>query len=185
MTKTIDEIFGIQEKLMDKDILITYKGGFTKDIVNSLLSITKKKLHEQVDDLLIKKRVYNITVECLENIYHYGQHVQVEGVEREYSPMVIVGKKENGFYITGGNLIPTNEINKLKKQLDKIKSLKKQELKEEHRKALIKSLNVEKKGAGIGLIDMALKSGNLIDYYFKTIDADISFFLLEVKIIEK
>jgi hypothetical protein len=37
-------------------------------------------------------------------------------------------------------------------------------------------------GAGIGLIDMARKSGNKLDYEFKPIDNRISFFSLVVRI---
>lgn len=179
MTKTLEEIYGINEKFIDDNIIVAYKGEFTKEIINALLSITKKLLHQQVDDLVIKKRVYNVLVECVENIYNYA-HLKQNSTSQ--SSVVIVGKKLNGFYITGGNLIPTKDTELIKEKLRKIKGLKKEELKTEYKKILLSNINKEKDGASLGLIDMALKSNNLINYHFKMINVELSLFIIEIKI---
>lgn len=181
MTKTLSEIYGINEKFIDDNIVVAYKGEFTIEIVNALLSVTKKLLHQQIDDLVIKKRIYNVLVECVENIYNYA-HLKQHSTTQ--SSVVVVGKKLNGFYITGGNLIPTQDIELIQKKLAKIKHLKKEALKDEYRKVLLENINNENKGASLGLIDMALKSNNLINYHFKMIDVEVSLFIIEIKINE-
>ena len=41
------------------------------------------------------------------------------------------------------------------------------------------------KGAGLGFIDIKMKSENNLTYHFNQIDADYSFFEIQVKVSEK
>ena len=182
MTKSIEQIYGINECLMDEDILIAYKGNFTSGMINELLINTKAVLTKYTNNVVVKKRIYNVLVECVENIYRYGKTIKTSDNQQ---PMVVVGKRENRFYITGGNLIPIHEIKVVQIHLDAIKKLNKDELKTKYRNTLLENLFIEQKGAGLGLIDMALKSNNLIDYHFKLIDELHAFFILEIKINDK
>ena len=46
----------------------TYRGIFTKTITNKILSLAETKLESSEDTKKIRKRIYFIMVECLQNI---------------------------------------------------------------------------------------------------------------------
>ena len=58
----------------------------------------------------------------------------------------------------------------------------KEELREYYQLSLNNSMVSNKGTAGLGMIDIARKSGNKLEYEFLEIDKDFSFFSLNVKI---
>ena len=69
-----------------------------------------------------------------------------------------------------------------RRKLQKINSLDKEHLREYYREVLGNGAITEKGTAGLGMIDIARKSGNKLEYEFLEIDKYFSFFSLNVKI---
>ena len=182
MTIDIENIYGIHNKMLDSNILLAYKGEFNLATVNTLLSNAKKQMETQVAEVAVRKKIYKIMVECLENIHKHAGGVGFEREQNHHYPLFVMGKSGESYYITAGNLIYKKDINILKQKLDDIKRLDREKLKEKYREAMLKGEFSEKGGVGIGIIDMALKSDNKLDYIFKTIEDDIAFFILEIKV---
>ena len=169
--------------MLDKSIFLAYKGELNNKIVNTLLTGAKTQLKNLGMDLAIRKKIYNIMVECLENINRYSEDGTIEGEEtKQHYPLFLVGKSDESFYVTVGNLIFNKDIGLLKQKLDDINNLSKEELKEKYRETILKADVSDSSGAGLGIIDMALKSENKLEYIFKTVENDVSFFILEIKI---
>ena len=82
-----------------------------------------------------------------------------------------------------GNKIARENISDLQLRLEKVNQLDRVELKKWYNEILIRGEQVNKNGgAGLGIIDMALKSKNKFEYGFQEIDANHSFFTLKIKI---
>jgi hypothetical protein len=72
----------------------------------------------------------------------------------------------------------------LKEKIDKINSLSKDELKDFYKFVLNNQTFSEKGGGGLGLIDMARKTGNKLEYQFSSFNPEFDFFNLNVLITE-
>ncbi len=70
------------------------------------------------------------------------------------------------------------DVNDLKKRLDKVNKLDIKEIKDLYRQILDTSEFSKKGGAGLGLIEMAIKTGNRLDYDFVPVDKNFSYFIL-------
>ena len=183
MGVNIDNIFGIHHKMLDKNILLAYKGDFSHGIVNALLTNAKSQMESLGLELTTRKRLYNIMVECLENINRYaGEGTFKDVYVQPHSPLFLLGMSEVGYYITVGNLIREEDKEDLKIKLDDVNKLNREELKEKYREAILKVEVTETSGAGLGIIDMAIKSENRLEYTFNDVKDDISFFILEIKV---
>ena len=69
--------------------------------------------------------------------------------------------------------------------LEQVNAMDKEELKAYY-KEIIKNGQISSKGgAGLGLIDMARKSGEKMEYAFDQIDDRLSFFTLQIKVKRK
>jgi hypothetical protein len=130
----------------------------------------------------MKKKVYNILGEALQNLYHHLDK-QPEDAARGFNTVIfMVGKDEDSYSIFTGNYIKNENADKLKEKLDKINSLDSDGLKEYYKEVLNNGMMSDKGGGGLGMIDIARKSGQKLDYDFQKIDDDHSFYSLNIKI---
>ena len=182
MGVNVDNIFGIHDKMLDKKILLAYKGDFNHNIVNALLTNAKSQMESLGLELATRKKLYNIMVECLENINRNAGEGTFQNDLLQSYPLFLLGVSEQGYYITVGNLIHDEDKADLKMQLDDVNKLNREELKEKYRDQIMKAEVREGSGAGLGIIDMAIKSENRLEYTFNDVKDDISFFILEIKV---
>ncbi len=168
-------------KAMQKDNLnYIYRGLFTANITDNILALAETNLVKKEDPRALKRKVYNVMVEGLQNITKHQADIDVE-VENNNGVFVL--KKENlKYFITTGNLIENDNISLLTAQIEQVNRLDETELKAYHKQVLVDGKISSKGGAGLGLIDMARKSGNKLLYAFEKLDEVYSYFYLHTEI---
>jgi hypothetical protein len=131
-----------------------------------------------------RKKLYNVLVESLQNLYHHIEETH-EGITEELDPKfgLLVIEKENGMYkVTTGNFINSTKIKFLKEKIDKINSLSKDELKDMYKFILNHQKLSAKGGGGLGLVDIARKTGSKLEYIFHNYNNNYYFFNLIIKV---
>ena len=182
---SLTNTYELYKKLDDENIILSFKGVVTADLLSSVLHIMESKLKFLEESPRVKKKVFNVLVECLQNLYHHTDaNADVESpIESDANSALLVIVREKGkFYIRTGNFIDNAKIYDLEDRLATINGLNQQELKVLYRDHLNQSVISSKGTAGLGMIDIARKSGNKLDYDFLKVDEDSSFFCLNVKI---
>lgn len=171
------------KKMEGENILLSFKGSVTSELLTSILMITEEKLKKMEEKPGLMKKVFNILVECLQNVYHHFDELDTN-IENggANSAILMIGKEVDKYFILTGNYILTKKVDDLKKRLEQVNSLSKEELRELYREVLINQDFSEKGGAGLGLIDIMRKSGQKIGYNFHPVNENYSFFSLQVKI---
>jgi hypothetical protein len=174
------ELFdSIQDTIME----YTYRGSFTTKITDTILSLTEANLQNDNVEKKIRKRVFFIIVEGLQNVTRHQSSDDSDELAG-YPGLFVVQYKSDGYYITTGNLIKTTHQNTIKTQIDKINSLDESQLKNYSLEILDEGEFSEKGGAGLGLIEIARKSGSKLIYDFEPVNDDFSFFYMHTKIID-
>lgn len=153
-----------------------YRGSFNNDISDSILDLTEVSLNTEEQSSKMKKRVYAIMVEGLQNITRHQD--SSPDVQSDHKSIFVIQKIDNKFFITTGNIIEESNIANIKQLIQKINKLNKDELKVYYKQVLEEGSLSEKGGAGLGLIDMAKKSGNRLSYHFKPLADGLYFFYL-------
>ena len=124
------DVFEIYEKMEKNDILLSFKGEITSDLLTSILQIMENKMVNMQEEPKLKKKVYNVLVECLQNLYHHMDDVSETERKFNSSAIFMIAKTEGKYLIYTGNYILNENIIKLKSILDEVNSLSKDELKE-------------------------------------------------------
>jgi hypothetical protein len=166
------------------DVILAYKGSITSELINDILEGVEEKLEEADADSKLQKKIYNVLVESLQNLFHHIEMVH-EGIKEELEPKfgVLVIVKDNDLYkVTTGNFINARRIKFLKEKIDKINSLSKDELKDMYKFILNHQKLSAKGGGGLGLVDIARKSGNKLEYEFHNYNDDYYFFNLTISV---
>jgi hypothetical protein len=179
------DIYDFYEKMEDGKIMLSFKGEITSELLTSILHIMESKLDNIGEEPRLRKKVYNVLVECLQNLYHHNDGLTDDPKANQRSALFLIGRSDNKTYkIITGNYILNSNVEAFRARIDKINAMSKDELKDYY----IKTLNNEefsgKGGGGLGLIDIARKSGQKLEYSHTPIDDTYSFFSLLIKVIQ-
>lgn len=174
-------IYDLHKTMLDKNLILVYEGEFTQEITKSVLAMAERNMDSMGEESGIKRKVFNVMVECLQNIVKHSEDPSLQA-EKKQSAIFMIGKQDNEYIITSGNSLKTEGIGNLAQKLDKINSLDKEGLKSLY-KDIIKNNDLsDKGGAGLGFVDMARKSGQKLEFDFQKIDDNLSFFSLKTTI---
>jgi hypothetical protein len=172
-------VYEIHKIMAGKNLILVYEGEFTQDITKSVLTMTEKNLDSMGEEQNIKRKVFNVMVECLQNICKHSDTIKTE---EEKGAVFMIGKENDSYIINSGNFILNENIKHLEAKLNQINSLDKDGLKVLY-KDLIKSSELsEKGGAGLGFVDIARKSGHKLEFDFTQVNDMYSFFSFKTKI---
>ena len=172
------------DDLSKGDVVIAYKGSITSDLINDVLEAVEKKLDEANEEGKTRKKLYNVLVESLQNLYHHIEETH-EGIEEELDPkfgVLVIAREDGEYKVITGNFVNSSKIKFLKEKIDKINSLNKDELKDMYKFILNHQKLSAKGGGGLGLVDIARKTGSKLVYSFFNYNDNYYFFNLEIKI---
>jgi len=164
------------------NIMLSFKGEVTSDLLTSILQIMETKMETLEEPPKIKKKVYNILVECLQNLYHHLDDDDFKTKINEKSALFMIRKLDGEYSIMTGNFIASENVEMVKGRLDTINKMDKDELKVYYKEVLNNGEMSAKGGGGLGMIDIARKSGKKLEYNFDPIDDNYSFFSLNIKV---
>ncbi|WP_224998210.1 SiaB family protein kinase [Cesiribacter sp. SM1] len=174
-------IYELHKTMLARNLILVYEGEFTQEITKSVLAMAERNMDSMGEESGIKRKVFNVMVECLQNIVKHSEDLNKQMVQKS-TAIFMIGKQDNAYIITSGNPIKNEDVEHLKGKLDQINGLDKEGLKQLY-KDIIKSTSLsEKGGAGLGFVDMARKSGSPLEYDFEKLDDQYSFFSLRTKI---
>ncbi|MFZ6001935.1 MAG: SiaB family protein kinase [Bacteroidota bacterium] len=176
-------IYDLHRTMMAEKLILVYEGDFTQETTKSILAMAERNLDSSGEESSIKRKVFNVMVEALQNIVkHSSEQGTKAGSLISKAAIFMISKDDSKYCILTGNPILKANVAGLTKALDHLNSLDKDGLKEMY-KEIIKNTQIsEKGGAGLGFVDMARKSGEKLEFQFASIDADYDFFCLKVNI---
>lgn len=177
MSQFIDLCF---EQMNRGEVIVAYKGEINADIIADTLSLIEAKLEDADIKNSIKKRLYNVLVEGLQNLYHHvDMPKELTKVDQNSNiGIFIISFVDSGFRISTGNFVKHEKVKSIKEKIDNINSLSSEELKDFYKFVLNNQKFSAKGGGGLGLIDMARKTGNKLEYNFIEYNSDYDFFNL-------
>jgi hypothetical protein len=159
--------------MMKERLMFVYRGIVTSENSVPLLMLLEKEMENSEFGITGRKRLFMFVLESLQNVARHSDQNQHSSMS-----IVLYSKTDTGYTVTTGNVLPTVQIDDLKRKLDEINHLQPDEIRNVYREMLAKSEFNDKGGAGLGLIEMAKKTGNKLDYDFVDIDDVFSYFIL-------
>lgn len=156
-------ISALYDMFADERVVFTYRGNMSEHITDSILSISENTLQEHTSLAPSNKKVSFLLVECFQNLLRHGD---VAGGHGDENAMFSFRSFDNAFYINSINAIIDEDRARLKDMVERVNQLDKEGLTRLYRERLSTSTISEKGGAGLGLIELARKSGQAIRYSF-------------------
>jgi hypothetical protein len=92
---------------------------------------------------------------------------------------------DSGYQIVTGNFVQNENIEKLEEKIKRINRSTHEEIKELYKFILNHQRISAKGGGGLGLVDIARKTGNKLEYAFVKYNDNYSFFYLDILVNEE
>lgn len=174
-------IHDLHRTMLAQKLVLVYDGEFTQESTKSILAMAERNLDTTGEESTIKRKVFNVMVEALQNIVKHSDEL-VDGEAKSHSAIFLIGKDNQRYSIMSGNPIRKENIGKLTATLERINGLDKEGLKELYKEIIKNTTISEKGGAGLGFVDMARKSGDRLEYTFPEMNSEYAFFCLKVNV---
>ncbi len=174
--------------MIKKDVLVSHCGCLKFETINELLRQLKMKLDSMDVDLNIRRRVYSVMVECLENIFkHTDCRTIIPHIanKKDFDPRFSVTLTNDNFILLSSNLVSEKDREIISQQIDMLNHLTKKEINELYKEKITSNTISEKGGAGLGLIEIARNSLSTIKYDFLPVSERYWYFELIVTISKK
>jgi hypothetical protein len=166
--------------------ILFYKGNIDSDLINKVLDTIEGNLIKGNEHSKLRKKVYNVLVESLQNLYHHVDEVpeDFEDQTSERYGILAVNKVDKGYRIITGNFVRNDNVEKLEEKIKRINRSSHEEITELYKFILNHQRISSKGGGGLGLVDIARKTGNKLEYIFKEYNEESTFFYLNILINE-
>ncbi len=159
-------------------ILIDYQGNIDYPSVDSMLTGLKGNRAFMELFTTTRKRAYSIIVESVENILRHSALRSADNIDLQ--PRILVSFDEKRIRILASNAVKKDKMKELLQKLEYVNSLERDDLKKLHEIRINQKAGNGENGAGLGLISMAFKSGNKLNYRFNPIVTGYLSFELEM-----
>jgi len=174
----LEFVYSFYKSMKEHKVQLVYEGEITHQITKAFTSLTETNMQLDEESHSTQKKVFHVMVECLQNV---GKHADcldsLDGV-KDGRGIFILCRNDEEYTITTGNVLVKSKVSEMIDVLDKINSLDKDGLKQLYKQQIKEGRLSNKGGAGLGFIDIAKKTGNILHYNFLSINDEYSFFVL-------
>ena len=177
----MEDLLRFKETLTQEGILISFNGSFSNSIIEEIGRAIRTYLQEEKLSGGIISDVFSVYIEQTQNIRNY---IELNGMANTSAGEAVVTiAKKNGYYtISSGNSVKKDDVQKLANYLEELNSLDKKELRKLYKEQLRKPAQPEARSAGLGLIEIARKASEKMQYQFQNQNDAYDFFNLFVTV---
>jgi hypothetical protein len=172
-------------KMLDSNhIKVIYSGPVWANGIDGMAEMLLKRLEFDDIPLNASQSVFSIFVEQMNNMMMYSadkeHRTNSEGNPLEISKGIfILGVQDTEYFIQCGNVVTNYSAEILKTRIDYLNTLDKKGLRQYYKQQMhAENSNLESKGAGVGLIEIARRASAPIDYEFEPYSDGLQYFTI-------
>ncbi|MCU0444836.1 MAG: SiaB family protein kinase [Microscillaceae bacterium] len=165
------------EAQTDTEVLFSYKGPVNHALIADLSNSLRTLL---ADNQRIRRKVVSVFIELAQNIIYYSAETSKYNRVDKVG-LILFQESPESFWLSMGNMVEEKSIAVLQERHEKINGFDEEGLRR-YRLELVENTDNElSKGAGIGLVKVALTSQNPIEMKIETLEENRSFYIITVK----
>lgn len=175
----IKSISTLYDEMVNNGFSLVYLGEFSHEITKMFTRMAESDMDKQNEEKSIQRKVYHVMVETLQNMNKHSDEIKDDNIG---AGLFVIGKKDDIYYVITSNKVTEESKHNLKSAIDQVNAATKEELKDMYKKQIREGKLSNKGGAGLGLIDIARKTNEKLNYQFLQLDENYFLFILKVEI---
>jgi len=178
----IHSIRKLYTHLFADSMSLVYAGSFEDAVTTKAIKLSEHNIDKSDDLVKLKRKSSYLMTECFQNVVRHHEKEKYTQYHPAEKGFFMSRSIKNMYYIASSNIVDQNVIPELKEKLEHINELKKDELKSLYMDVLKNKGLSEKGGAGLGLIEMARKSGHPLSFDFKNLSENNALFYFLIQL---
>lgn len=179
----MNSLYNLRNQYLKEGIIFSFSG----EVSQSILAGIAENLENKMEMLEVKtstvQNIFAVFIEQMQNVMKYSPEPKREDILSNMSVSVIGFDKDKvKYYVSSGNVIDKIDKDKVINKINKLNTMDKKELRDYYKELRKSGKQKHDKGAGLGLIEMAKKSTEPIEFMIDEIDEDFSFFTIKTVI---
>ena len=172
------EMFDFYKKIDELNILLLFKGALSQETLIEMGESINNQGSEYKKEIRISFAVF---IELAQNIMNYSAERELINGKDVGVGICVFREATDGYHVISGNRIKKEISKSISDKLDIINAADADLLKQMYKEQR-KNTRQNTNSAGLGLMDIARKSGSNIEYYITDIDDATSFLEMNIKI---
>lgn len=173
--------FRFLNKFKNDHFSLAYMGEFDDELTFSLMKTNETNVQEPQ---MFRKRLSFLIAECFQNIIRHADKPEIMTRTNNKPKIFLLRNVGNAHYIASSNLIANTKMAGLEAKLKLINTLTAENLKNVYMGALANNEISDKGGGGLGLIEMARKSGSPLAFAFEFVNYFFSIFYMQIRFVD-
>jgi hypothetical protein len=171
----------LQQYLQTQDdgVVMTYKGALSQEILVGLSDALRSRLGFEGR----AKKLFSVFIEITQNIKNYSVELErtLDGVEIGVGIVSVVSAGDV-YVISSGNKMLAQHVDRMNNRCALIKAMNYEQLRQYHREKMREGPPEGSKGAGLGLIDIAMKANQDVEFRCLPLNEQHAFFSINAYI---
>ena len=160
-------------------IKIVYKQQVTSGTKLSLSEL-KKQLKLDLVPVSVSAKICSVYVEMMHNM---RMHAAPRKEAAAPLGVFLLGEDIKFYYLQGSNAVMSDKVDIIQIQLERMNTHIKEEIRKFYKfRRRLENPNKESEGAGLGIIEIAKRTTHPIEFSFKALGENVTFFTMLVKI---
>ena len=169
------------EEVSQGSVPISFFGQVSKEIITGLLSEIEDLAEKDGLSKTLKKKIYGISLELLQNIFHHADNPNTRSDSNTGEAVFVILNLDKGYEIIIGNFVRRIHIRKMRDRIKQLNSLGRDETRILYKLILNNQQFSQKGGGGLGLIDISRKVDGSLG--FETFKFNSEYFFLRFSIV--
>lgn len=183
----IKNVYEYQEGLKRQGIYFSSTGPVSHILMEGIADMLKQKMRLENIKTTTMMNVFSVVVEQAQNIIRHSAEIISGDMMGEDQPEIrigtlVMGYEEGHYFLISGNMVGTSDVGPLRERLTTLRNMTKPEIKKAYKEQIRKDREIGKRGAGLGLMEMAKKASKPMEFDFQEMNESMSFFSLKVTI---
>ena len=173
-------LWSLHRQFEDANIQICFNGPLTHSIIEELGMAVRRYLENETPGTEKMMDIFSVYIEQTQNVRNYARKKQSAETSTLYNTITLtIGRQGEQYVVVSGNVIDLADVSPLVAKIEQLRILDAAGLKALYKEQRRKPLTDEASGAGLGLIDMARKTSQPLEYQVQPVNDKTAFFTLQ------
>ncbi len=178
----LSAVRALYDTLAGDRLTFLYSGLFHDDHTARLITLGEEFLEHEGAEKSVRGKLAFIMVEAYQNIIRHRAPISAELEQGAGRSMFLLRSLTNQHEVSAVNPVTTADAASLTAELERLRTLDLQQMKQVFLRGLQSDTRTERGGAGLGLIEMARRSGHALQHAFGPLDEEHRIFALQALI---
>lgn len=178
-------LYLLKNNLNRNSIFLCFRGPFTQELMVEIGALLKSKLESAAATPSTILKVFSVFIEQSQNIIrHSAEPILTDKANQtdHTSGVIAVGLKGKTYFVTAGNRIENRQVDPLRNRLIQLQNMDREALNKLYREQRRNGPAFDESPAGLGLIELARKASQPVEFDFEAVDDTYSFFSIKAVI---